>query len=449
MRMYLNGEEGVMRARRPVVAVVAVVTALLLAGCGAGSRTPAATATVVPCDFPPPPSSVDVNVLAYNSSAIDPFTNSMVRSCSKDGVELHHEPIDYAGQAQKTIATLAGRYGTYDILETYGQVVPQHAASGKIHPLDGLAEKYGEQYDLDQLNPAMREAMSFDGKLYAIPMQAQVYVTAYRKDVFDRLGLQPPRTFAELRDVAATIQREGGIRYPLALPLLASSDIATAYDSALGSLGMDYVDRRTGRPNFDTPQAAEAFEQLRSLTPYMDPQVTTFAQPAVQQQMYNGSAAMAIMFSGRMKDLTEPENSRFAGDFAFAPPPSVAGGPVLYNTLSVDGWAIPENTDVDKDLLFHMVAAAVGPESSKAAVPGAFPAREGMVTPDSSPFAEAQLDAIDRAPPPEPFPWTPRIATSIPSIVADVVSGRTSIPDGQAQMQDIATKIVAEYRPIG
>lgn len=447
--MYLRVEGTGMRTRRPVVAVVAVVTALLLAGCGAGSRTPAATATPVPCEFPPPPESVDVNVLAYNSSAIDPFTNSMVRSCTRDGVTLHHEPIDYAGQAQKTTATLAGRYGTYDLIETYGQVVPQHAASGKIHPLEEYFERYRAQHGLDQLNPQMREAMSYNGTLYAIPMQAQVYVTAYRKDVFDRLGLTPPRTFAELRDVAARIQRDGGIRYPLALPLLASSDIATAYDSALGSLGVDYVDRRTGRPNFDTPQAAEAFGQLRSLMPYMDPQVTTFAQPAVQQQMYNGSAAMAIMFSGRMKDLTEPENSRFAGDFAFAPPPSVDGGPVLYNTLSVDGWAIPENTEVDKDLLFQMITAAVGPESSKAAVPGAFPAREGMVTPDSSPFAEAQLTALDAAPPPEPFPWTPRIATAIPSTIADVVSGRKSIPEGQAEMQEIATKIVAEYRPIG
>ena len=58
----------------------------------------------------------------------------------------------------------------------------------------------------------------------------------------------------------------------------------------------------------------------------MDPQVTTFDQPAVQQQMYNGSAAMAIMFSGRMNDLIQESNSQFADDFAFAPPPSVAGG---------------------------------------------------------------------------------------------------------------------------
>lgn len=445
MRMYTRGTVGGRGARLPVVAVGLAVV-LLLAGCGAGSRTPAATATLVPCDFPPPPSSVDVNVLAYNSSAIDPFTNSMVRSCSKDGVTLHHEPVDYAGQSQKTTATLAGRYGTYDILETYGIVVPQQASTGKLHPLDDLMARYGAELGLDRLNPEMREALSYDGKLYGIPMQAQTFVMAYRRDVFDRLGITPPRTFAELRQAADRIQREGGIRYPLALPLLASSDVATAYDAALGSLGTDYVDRDTGRPNFDTPQAARAFTELRSLLPFMDPQVTTFAQPAVQQQMYNGSAAIAIMFSGRMLDLTDPANSRFATDFGFAAPPSVAGGDVLYNALSVDGWAIPENTEVDKDLLFRLVAASVGEEASRAAVPAAFPAREGSVTPSSSPFAPAQLTALGKAPPPEPFPWTSRISNETRPVVADVLAGRTTIPDGQRQMQEIATAIVAEYR---
>ena len=55
----------------------------------------------------------------------------------------------------------------------------------------------------------------------------------------------------------------------------------------------------------------------------MDPQVTTFDQPKVQQQLFNGTAAMGIMFSGRMVDLTKPENTKFAESFDFAPPPSV------------------------------------------------------------------------------------------------------------------------------
>ena len=71
-------------------------------------------------------------MLAYNSSAVDPFTNTMVKSCTKDNVTVKHDPIDFGGQVQKTTATLAGDKGSYDILETYGYVIPTYAAEEKL-----------------------------------------------------------------------------------------------------------------------------------------------------------------------------------------------------------------------------------------------------------------------------------------------------------------------------
>ena len=420
--------------------------AVLVAGCGAGSRTAASSAAEVACDLPAPAQPMTVNVLAYNSSAIDPFTNTMVKSCSKNQITVKHEPIDFGGQVQKTTATLAGDSGTYDVVETYGFVIPQYASQRKLQPLDDLVNEFGAKYQLDAISPEMRQAMSYDGKLYGLPMQAQMYVLAYRKDVFDQLGLKPPATFAEMRDAAAKIQQAGQIKYPVALPLLSSADIVTAYDAALGSLGVDLVDHNTKTANFTTPQARTAFDELRSLRPFMDPQVTTFDQPRVQQQMYNGSAAMAIMFSGRMNDLTLPSNSRFANAFGFAPPPSVQGGDKLYNALSVDGWSIPANTKIDPKLLFQMVASSVSPDASKAALPAAFPAREGIITPSSSPYAAAASDSIKKAPPAEPYPWTSQISNAITPIVADVMLDKTSVDAGLAQMQDAATKILAQYK---
>jgi multiple sugar transport system substrate-binding protein len=436
------------RPRATVLRALAltVAAAVLATACGAGSRTAAETATEVACDFPAPAQPVSVNVLAYNSSAVDPFTNTMVKSCSKNQVTVNHEPIDFGGQVQKTTATLAGDSGTYDIVETYSFVVPQYAAEQKLMPLDDLLAEFDEKYALSDINEDMRKAMSYDGKLYGLPMQAQMYVMAYRKDVFDQLGLKAPTTFAELRDAAAKIQQAGQIQYPIALPMLASADISTIYDATLGSLGTNYTDPQTMTANFDKPEAATALEEMRSLLPFMDPQVTTFDQPRVQQQMYNGSAAIAVMFSGRMNDLSQESNSRFAKQFAFAPPPSVAGGDTLFNALSVDGWSIPANAAADPKLLFELISSAVSPDASKASVPAAYPAREGIVTDDSSPYAAAAQESIGKAPPAEPFPWTSRIVNDTRSVVADVILGNTPVAEGTAQMQQIATQILAEYK---
>jgi len=423
----------------------AALSLVALAGCGAGSRTGAETATQVACDFTNPAEPTTVNVLAYNSSAVDPFTNTMVKSCTRENVTVKHDPIDFAGQVQKTTATLAGDEGTYDILETYGFIIGPNAAEEKLQPLDELYAKHSDKYKLGDIEESMREGMSYDGKLYGVPMQAQMFIMAYRKDVFDKNGLEAPTTFEEMKAAAKKIQDSGDMKYPIALPWLATGDISTQYQAALNSLGKDFVDPETKKPQFESPESKKALEEMKGLLPYMDPQVTTFDQPKVQQQMFNGTAAIAIMFSGRMNDLTLETNSKYFDKFAFAAPPAVESGGSLFSRLSIDGWSIPANTKLDPDLLFQMIAASVSEEASKASVPAAYPARKGAVTPDSSPYAQAAIDSIAKTEAPLTAPYVPDVSNAVISLVAQTVSGKLSIDEGTAQMQAAAEKVMEKY----
>ena len=85
-------------SRSSRILAVGLLTASLvgLTACGAGSRTGAETATKVACDFQNPPQATTINVLAYNSSAVDPYSNTMVSSCTHDNVTVKHVPIDFA-----------------------------------------------------------------------------------------------------------------------------------------------------------------------------------------------------------------------------------------------------------------------------------------------------------------------------------------------------------------
>lgn len=429
---------------RAGIAALAVTASLAgVTACGAGSRTGGEEATAVECDYTMPAADTTVNVLAYNSSAIDPFTNTMVKSCTRDKVTLKHDPIDFGGQVTKTTATLAGETGSYDIIETYGFVVPGFAAKGDIEPLDDYVAKYSDKYKLDAISEEMRSAMSYDGKLYGLPMQAQMYVMAYRQDIFDSLGLEPPTTFAEMIEAAKAIQAKGEIKFPIALPLNATADISTNYQAAMNSNGKDFLDE-SGKPQFTSDESRKALEGLRSLLPYMDPQVTTFDQPKVQQQMFNGTAAMAIMFSGRMNDLTVSTNTKLADQFAFAAPPSLeAGSPHLYSRLSVDGWSIPKNTKLDKDMLFQMMAASVSEDASKASVPAAYPAREGMVSEDSSKYAAAANATIGKTMPTPGHPSGAPVTNAIRPVLVQVITGQLDVEAGMQEMQSLAEKAIA------
>jgi ABC-type glycerol-3-phosphate transport system substrate-binding protein len=430
--------------RKILISCLAVSTVVALAGCGAGSKTAEKTATKVACDFTNPPAATTINVLAYNSSAVDPFTNTMVSSCTHDNVTVKHDPIDFPGQVQKTTATLSSDTGSYDILETYSFVIPDFGSKQKLVPLDDLLAKYSAEYKLDALDPAMVQTMSYQGKLYGLPMQAQTHVMAYRKDLFDKNGITPPTTFEEMKAAAKKLQSAEGMKYPIALPWLATGDIGTAYRSALSSLGKFYVDPDSKKANFETPEAGKAFEEMKGLLPYMDPQVTTFDQPKVQQQLYNGSAAMGIMFSGRMIDLTKTDNTKFASSFAFAPPPAVEKGGKTFGSLSVDGWSIPFNTKVDKDLLFETIAASVSEDASKASIPAAYPARKGLDQ-SASPYAKAADDAIANLNEQEVQPWLPPINNATLPIITEVVSGKISVEEGQKKMQAAAEKVLTDF----
>ena len=429
------------KKRAIALIAAAAVGALALTGCGAGSRTGNENATEVTCDYTAPDSATTVNVLAYNSSAIDPFTDTMVSSCTKDDVTVKHDPIDFGGQVTKTTATLAGDTGTYDIIETYGFVIPGLATDEKLVPLDDLFDKYADDYGLNEISESMRQGMSFDGQLYALPMQAQMFVMAYRADVFEDLGLEVPTTFPEMIEAAEAIKAEGLMEYPIALPWLATADVSTSYQGVMNSLGADFVTAE-GDVTLDTPEAEEALEAMLALKPYMDPQVTTFDQPKVQQQMYNGTAAMSIMFSGRMNDLTLDTNSKLADSFAFAAPPKVSdSAEYAYTRLSIDGWSIPFNTKLDHDMLFVMMASAVSEDASTASVPAAYPAREGMVTTENSPYGEAANESIAAAMPPVVSPILADVTNEIRPILMQVISGQLSVADGLTQMQAAAEAI--------
>ena len=327
-----------------------------------------------------PPQATTVNVLAYNSSAVDPFTNTMVKSCTRENVTVKHDPIDFAGQVQKTTATLAGDKGTYDIIETYGFIIGPNAAEEKLQPLDDLFAKYSDKYKLDDIDESMREGMSYDGKLYGLPMQAQMFVMAYRKDVFDKNGLTAPKTFEEMKAAAKKIQDAGDMKYPIALPVAG--------------------DRRhlhpvPGRAQLPGHRLRRSGDQE---APVRHPGVEEGAGGDEVPAAVHGSAGHHLRpAQGAAADV---QRHRRDGDHVLRPDErpdpgdqqqvlrqvrlrGAAGGAraaaALYSRLSIDGWSLPANTKLDPDLLFQMIAASVSEDASKASIPAALPGPQGAV----------------------------------------------------------------------
>ncbi len=92
--------------------------------------------------------------------------------------------------------------------------------------------------------------------------------------------------------------------------------------------------------------------------------------------------------------------------------------------------SIPKNTKLDKDLLFQMMAASVSEDASKASVPAAYPARENMVSEDSSKYAAAANATIVKTMPTPGHPTGAPVTNAIRPVLVQVITGQLDVEAG-------------------
>ena len=107
-------------------------------------------------------------------------------------------------QQQYLNTVLASRDSSLDVVLIDVIRPAQWAAAGWAEPLDSYL---GADRDATMARylPAYREANIVNGKVIALPYFADAQFLYYRKDLFEKYNLQPPKTWAELRDSAQKI----------------------------------------------------------------------------------------------------------------------------------------------------------------------------------------------------------------------------------------------------
>ena len=73
----------------------------------------------------------------------------------------------------------------------------------------------GKDFDLQDFNPNLIKINTINGKLYALPTFVQTPLMVYNKELLQKAGLQPPKTWEETLAVAKVLHEKGkGIALP-------------------------------------------------------------------------------------------------------------------------------------------------------------------------------------------------------------------------------------------
>ncbi len=326
---------------------------------------------------------------------------------------------------QRLTTDIATKAGQFDVMTIGNYEVPIWAKQGWLEPMVGLPATY----DVADLLKPVREGISYDGKLYAVPFYAESAMTYYRTDLFQKAGITMPAapTYAQIMEYAEKITDKPNQVYGICLRGKPGWGENIAFITPLvTSFGGQWFDQQW-KATLDTP------EWNKAITYYSD-MLRRFGPPGATSNGFNenlalfagGRCGMWIDSTVAAGLLFDPKQSQVADKVGFAPMPtgSFQGGPTWLWSWNL---GIPESSK-QKDAAKAFVAWATSKDYVKlvAGTNGwvAVPPGTRQSTYDSAdykrvaPFADFVLRAIDNANPnastKAPRPYTGAQFVAIP-----------------------------------
>jgi sorbitol/mannitol transport system substrate-binding protein len=229
---------------------------------------------------------------------------------------------------QRVTTDIATRAGQFDVMTIGNYEVPIWAKQGWLSALENLPA----EYDVNDLLAPVREGISDQGRLYALPFYAESAMTYYRTDLLQKAGLTMPEkpTYAQLREMAEKVTDKGNQTYGLCLRGKPGWGENMAFITPLvTAFGGQWFDNGW-RTTINTPQWRDA------ITWYSE-SLRQFGPPGATSNGFNEN--LALMAGGRCGFwidstvaaglLYDAKQSQIADRIGFAPMPagSYAGGP--------------------------------------------------------------------------------------------------------------------------
>lgn len=411
-----------------------------------------------------------VSLLAFSASAQTKLTiatvnnGDMIRmqgltadfTAKNPGITVDWVTLEENVLRQRVTTDISTKGGQFDILTIGTYEVPIWAKQGWLVPLDQL----GADYDVDDLLPAIRSGISQDGKLYASPFYGESSFVMYRKDLFEKAGLQMPKepTWDFIASAAKKITDPSTQTYGICLRGKAGWGENMAFLTAMAnSMGARWFDEKWN-PEFTGP------EWTKTLTTYAG-MLKDSGPPGASANGFNenlvlfnsGKCGMWIDATVAASFVTNPKESTVADKVGFAIAPNAGLGK---NAGWLWAWSLAVPSGSKKtDAAQKFIAWATSKDYTKLVA-----AKEGWANvppgtrkslyanPDylkAAPFAELTLAAINAADPvnstvkPKPYvgvqfaaiPEFQGIATRVGQSFSGVIAGATSIDEALKSAQ--------------
>jgi sorbitol/mannitol transport system substrate-binding protein len=349
---------------------------------------------------------------------------------------------------QRVTTDIATEGGQFDVMTIGTYEVPIWAEQDWLEPLEELPA----EYDVEDVLKPVREGLSYDGKLYALPFYAESSMLFYRKDLFEQAGIEVPEqpTWQQVKEWAEKLHDPGNEVYGICLRGKPGWGENMAFvTTVVNTFGGQWFDNEWNT-TINTPEWNEAVSFYVDL-------LKNYGPPGASSNGFNenlalfstGKCAMWVDATVAAGLLFDPQQSQVADKLGFAQAP-VDKHPKGSNWLWSWALAIPASSDaVDAAKTFITWATSkdyvnlVGAEKGWVAVPPGTRtstyANEKYT--QAAPFAEFVLKSIETADPinttakPKPYsgvqyvgiPEFQALGTQVGQMIAATLTGQMPV----------------------
>ncbi|WP_077490672.1 sugar ABC transporter substrate-binding protein [Sinomonas mesophila] len=353
---------------------LAALAPLALTACGGGGQSTAAEDVK------------ELTVLDYYNNEPDKshVQKALDRCAGQLGVTLKRETTPGKDLIQKVLQRSSSRT-LPDVLMLDNPDVKEIAATGGLSPLGD----YG--VDTSGFAPGMIDAATLDGKVYGLAPTANTLGLFYNKEMLAAAGVEPPRTWDELKAAAAKLTT--GDRYGLAFSAIATYEGAWQFLPFMWTNGGDETDLTGG-------QVAEALAFTDGLVASgsASKSVVNWSQADVRDQFAAGKAAMMINGPWQIPSLAKTPDVKWE---AVQVPVNEAGQtPVA--PLGGEVWTVPQTGSKAKQAKAAELVECIASDENQLAL-----AKERFVVPTRTALGAEYAKAV-----PEMAAFTEQVANA-------------------------------------
>jgi raffinose/stachyose/melibiose transport system substrate-binding protein len=326
-----------MKKMKTVVSLLAFcLTAAALAGCGTGNTAGSTTDTNKKADTGTAP------VAAEPAKKKDPVTLTFVIPNTVDAAPFNKIIEAYTKQTSNKVEVQAlpggefdnmmkTRFSTGDFPDLF-LMQPGTKQNVKLRAEETLQEWSASADVWDRIIPSMKEFQTTpDNKIYGVPFGATGMMGIYyNKDVFKKAGVEPPKNYADMIEIAKKIKAAGvtpfyeGVKDGWPPQVFYFTGWVSNVDPVIGDKGVQKLEKNELNLA-DIPELKDLFakqKELKDLGLYQD-NVLAGTYDELQNGLGDGKVGMAFMLDGIIPQLEKKFGKPFVTDkIGFFPFPS-------------------------------------------------------------------------------------------------------------------------------